>query len=102
MLILVPRLAIGSAKLNQFKALQYNTYSYNADPVVAAFRSSVPMIKESDDGNPSLIAAALGEHQRAGVLYLELSQELADDAHANPMLYFKAIRQAFNDCLNLD
>ena len=105
MLKLVPRLAIGDARLTDFKPLSYNTFSYQGNPVIAAFRSHVPIVEECDQSSgdrPAYIAGALGNLQRAGVLYLEVSRELNEDPHANPLVYFKAVREALNECLHLN
>ena len=100
-LTLMPRLAIGNTRLSGYRPVIYNTFNGESNPVVAAFRSPVPLLNESDSVSGSSIAASLGHAQRAGVLFLEISPQLLNDSNANPMVYFKALREAFNACLGL-
>ncbi len=100
-LVLIPRLAIGSSSIKDYEPLSYTSFKERSNPVVAAFRSNVPLLQEGTDQLDPSISAALGSTQRAGVLFLELSPQLSEDPLANPMVYFKAVREALNQCLHL-
>ena len=101
---LVPRLKIGEAQLSEFTALHCDEGLATASPVLAAYRCNTPIYEQYldlDTGGFSYIASILGQNQRAGVLYLELSKEQQRSLSNKLMPCFKAILQALNDCLNL-
>jgi hypothetical protein len=102
--MLVPRLKTGDVALSQYQAISCNPGASATNPLIAAFRCSTPIVENGtftgDDG-PSFIASVIGNNQRAGVLYLEMDTKLAHDLDSRPLSIFKAILQAFNDCLNL-
>ncbi|MBX7137336.1 MAG: hypothetical protein K1X83_05070 [Oligoflexia bacterium] len=103
-LMLVPRLAIGDTSLNHFKSVMYNAGSSSFDPIVAAFRCQYPIMEDRAEvggQNVSYVAGAMGDHQKAGVLYLEISEEMLRDRDSNVLLIYKALRQTLNDCLGL-
>ena len=103
-LTLVPRLFIGAAQAAEYQSVSYATATSPTSSIVAAFRSSAPVAGERDTGSdtkPCYIAGCIGDIRKAGVLYLEISDALLKDAGSYPIACFKAIRQAFNDCLDL-
>ncbi len=103
-LTLVPRLYVGDASQGSFKTVSYSSLSNHGNPIIAAFRSAIPIHEEQEpeeNAPPSFIAGAIGGQKRAGVLYLEYAKRLLQDPKANPIILFKALRQALNDCLNL-
>lgn len=103
-LTLVPMVKIGNAPASVVKETKLSESWAATDPVATAFQCSAPIKQDEqgDDGKSHpFIAAALGQNQKAGVLYLELSEFLSASPNTDPMVVFKAIRQCFNDCLNL-
>ncbi len=103
-LSLVPRLIIGGEDSRQFRAVNYKSTSSEFDPIVAAFKCQHPIMEDGvvvDDKLVSYVAGALGEMQKAGVLYLEISDDLLKSRNQSALLVFKALRQALADCLNL-
>lgn len=107
--MLVPKLSVGRSSLEEFRAIRYNTPENRNNPLVKAFLASTPVTgdrKRSDDKLVSFFAGSIGFLQRAGVLYLEASLPPAglaggffSDTHRTEC---KALRQALNDCLNLE
>lgn len=98
---LVPRLAIGSASINEFRSVNYASTGSTYEPVASAFRCSTPIMEENvnlGSGNVSYIVGAMGDIQKSGVLYLEFD---ANNPTKNPLLVFKALRTALSDCLGI-
>jgi hypothetical protein len=103
-LMLVPRLKTGSASLSSYQAISCGPGASATNPLIAAFRCNTPIVENGAFGaedRPSFIASVIGNNQRAGVLYLEMDTKLQQDLNSKPLSVFKAILQAFNDCLNL-
>ena len=101
---LVPRLLLGGAAQEKFRTVNYQQPSSEFDPIVSAFRCQYPIMEQNvriDDREVSYVAGVLGDAQKAGVLYLEIGDQLANDLSANILGTFKALRQALNDCLSL-
>jgi hypothetical protein len=99
---LVPRLAIGTAKLSSYKNILYS--HGGTHPVVVAFRGNTPVTVENEisEGRKfGYIAGVLGTAQRSGVLYLEIAEALLNQWGSNTQARFKAIQQLICDCLNL-
>jgi len=99
-----PRLPIGKSELSDFKANRVHNYTEVFNPITTAYANKTPIMEEDVDakgGRIIYIAGVLGETQRMGVLYLEASKELLQQELTNPMLLYKALRDAINDCLNL-
>lgn len=103
---LMPRLAIGLARLSEFKTIRYtNSAAAEYDPVLAAYRCKTPIMETNvplGDRLGAYVVGVLGDTQRAGVLYLELGNDLLENAEGNPLTYFKALRMALADCLTLN
>lgn len=101
---LVPRLVIGSGGKENFRSYDFAApYAANYS-VVAALRSEIPVEERTvrpDGSSADTISGVLGDSQKTGVLYLELSQELGHDPRAKPIIYFKAARLALMDVLML-
>lgn len=103
-LFLMPRLRIGNDSVSRYKTYNCGDSLDMGNPIVDALTCSYPIKQENTFFNGegcSLIAGALGGHERAGVLYLEMSDKLVENAALEPLAIFKALRQCFNDCLNL-
>jgi len=98
---LSPRLVAGSTPLAAFAPVQIrNAGVIDSSPVLAAWRSPNPVTGANTSG-VGWIAGALGGVQRAGVLYLEGPAELLTTTGGVGLIYFKAVRQALADCLDL-
>ncbi|RMG43546.1 MAG: HDOD domain-containing protein [Candidatus Dadabacteria bacterium] len=103
--VLMPRLAIGDSRLIDYKPVAYSQVHADFNPVLAAYKSKTAVMEEQvelDGRIVSYIAGVIGETQRAGVLYLEISDDLLNGQNSNPLYYFKAICQALSDCLTLE
>lgn len=102
--ILIPRLRIGSDNLARYRPVSCMDSGLHNNPVYEAFYSSFP-IKQSGavylGETTSLIAGVLGTTERAGVLYLEMPDGVANSTIMDVTVAFKALRQCMNDCLNL-
>ena len=100
---LQPMLKFGKANPDRMHIVTLSAAD-DSDPIGEAFKCSSPI--KQDDQTPSgdtvsFIAGALGNQQKTGVLYVELGDRLESKASADPLLYFKALRQALCDSLNL-
>ncbi len=102
--VLIPRLRIGNDNLKRYKAVSCMDSGLQNNPIYEAFYSSFP-IKQSGavylGDTTSLIAGVLGTTERAGVLYLEMPDGVANSTLMDVNVVFKALRQCMNDCLNL-
>lgn len=102
--LLVPRLVIGPPGSRKYAAVSSSVTMLNQTPIAAAYRRNMPIMEQeslSDGISVSWIAGALGELQKTGVLYLEISEKLLTSDSSNPMACFKALRQALVDCLGI-
>lgn len=101
---LVPRVKIGDSKLEQFRAVNYSSPASEQDPIVMAFHCKTPIKEESvslDGKKVSFVAGALGDNQKAGVVFLEISEKLLKDANSDAVGVFKAIKLALQASLSL-
>ncbi|MCB0310858.1 MAG: hypothetical protein KDD42_06470, partial [Bdellovibrionales bacterium] len=101
---LIPRLAIGFSVLKDFKSVRYSLDPTEFNPVAAAFGCNYPIMEqnvENDQRTYSYVAGALGNHHKAGVLYLEISRQLIERNDSNILTLYKALRTAFADTLAL-
>lgn len=103
-LTLSPRLRIGQDSVKRYRPVSCLDHSETGNPVVDSFSCSYP-IKQMNclflGQRVSLIAGVLGVSERAGVLYLEMSDALVQDMNIDILGVYKAFRQCMNDCLNL-
>lgn len=104
-LTLAPVLKIGDISDARTSPIRISAMNLDSNPVATAFRCTTP-IKQSEisqDGATQIItySGSLGSVQKAGVIYLEVSDRLLLKPKSNPELYFKAIRQCLNHCLGL-
>ena len=99
---LVPKLRIGVKPLSHYKTVACDDNA-GANPIADALFSSVP-IKQDEvliyGENVSHVSGSIGNGEKIGVLYLELSDGLVNDTEINSMLSFKAIRHCLVDCLS--
>lgn len=101
---LSPRLKIGLLAKNDIKPVLYKPNTPSDDPIISAFQCQTPVIEDASldlSNDLTLIAGALGDRQRTGVLYLEAPAFLHDDGESLMLLHFKAVRQALQDVLRL-
>lgn len=103
--LLIPQLAVGKASLKNYPPVDYSTgIPVDAPVSLTAFQSDEPVFRSVlSSGNVYMVhvAAPLGISQRLGVVLLEMRQETFRIDTAQHLLHFKAITQAFNDCLAL-
>ena len=105
-LSLVPRLAIGFARIADYQAVHYLSTVEGSHPAALAYRSNNAISGElatNQGEGPALafVAATLGEIQKAGVLYLEHPADQGGVSSSTERAIFKAIVHALNDFLNL-
>lgn len=99
---LIPRLALGDSKLSAYESFNILAHENAEHPLLKAFVASTPVVKHDDEGNEVIfLYGALGSLQRSGVLQLELSQALRKNNKVNPVLYFRSLIRALEDCLGL-
>ena len=97
-----PRLAFGTTTAGEYDSISLTAHENNSHPLVKAFNSTSPIPKHGDSiGEIKYICGVIGNLLRSGVLYLELSQALKLNNKVNPMLYFRALTRALEDCLGL-
>lgn len=100
---LVPLLKIGEIPEDRTKSVRVSSINLDSNPVSTAFRCTTP-IKQTEQfptGQLDTISGALGSLQKAGVLYLEVSERLRNNHKIDATMVFKALRQCLNHCLNL-
>jgi len=101
--LLIPRLPIGETRLMDFAPVPVSAQQ-NQDFVRAAFLARTTLSEEKTlaDGRRILtLAGALGVEQRIGVLLLESGPLAASGVQSTPLIYFKALKQAMDDCMGL-
>jgi hypothetical protein len=101
---LMPRLAVGEGKVAAYKSVNYKNAPSAEDPVLVAYRSRMPLMEVDVPflgRKVSYVAGCLGENHLAGVLFLEIGKGILTRPDANPLVYFRALRQALEDCLEL-
>lgn len=100
---LVPRLAIGSAQLNEYESISCDAMQDTSQPLRTAFleASSLYVTQTWDVRSPALVVAAYGDVQKVGVISLEVSQELSRLSEEQCVTMLKAFKQALMDALKL-
>lgn len=101
---LSPRLRIGVLSKPDIQPVLYRPNLPSDDPIVAAFQCQTPVVEDASldlASDLTLIAGALGDRQRTGVLYLEAPAFMHDDGESLMLLHFKAVRQTLQDVLRL-
>ena len=100
---LVPSIKFGKISRDTTKAIKTNLSGAGSDLITSAFTLKAPL--KEDRSLPTgeqitMMAGALGNNQRVGVLYLEIAST-ATRPNYDPTVVFKAVRQTLADCLNL-
>lgn len=101
--VLTPRLKIGDCDINRFKTLRSSSSKFS-HPVIEALHCQNPIRQENVimyGEFVSHVTGVFGTREKTGVLYLEMGPALVQREALVPLMYFKAVRQALNDCLNL-
>lgn len=100
-----PIMRIGDSPITRYRALDCSSSDRSAHPVILALGYSTPLIQENVPVNGEFVShvtGVFGSSEKTGVLYLEMSEKLARSAdRGEALLFFKAVRQALLDCLNL-
>jgi hypothetical protein len=98
---LEPRILISSTAKNM-PPIFYKEPAFAAHPIKMAFLSRLPMIDVREKDRVYALAGILGESQRVGVIYFELSEESNGGPPMPYRAHFKALQQALHDSLNID
>jgi len=101
---LVPRLRIGDAPISRYRSISLRETTHAELAIVEALSANLPVKQEAVYLNGELIShvsGAFGTEDKQGVLYLEISEALLQGLENESIVYFRAIRQCLNDCLNL-
>ena len=100
---LIRRVKIGASGHSLPEVISIEDTALEDSPIVAGFFCSAPMIENTLDpsrGYMTVVSSVLGKSRRAGVLYLE-KQDISASAGNQLLVSFKAVQQAFCDCLKL-
>jgi hypothetical protein len=101
---LVPRVHIGDTRGRQYKPVSCSASGERSNPISEAFHCATPLKQEKvflHNDVVSHVAGKFGNKEKGGVLYLEMSDRLLREENHTALVYFKAIRQALDHCLNL-
>lgn len=101
-MVLVPRLRLGETR--EYRPVSCACGGERSHPVSEAFHCSMPIVEENVFLNGDFVSHVTGKFgniDKVGILYLEMTEALREVDRENRLLYFKAIRQCLNDCLNL-
>ncbi|MCB0337994.1 MAG: HDOD domain-containing protein [Bdellovibrionales bacterium] len=102
-MVLAPMLKFGNFNAERIKELKLAAFGLS-DPILTAFECNSP-IKQDDlhnDGTRySFICGTIGASHKAGVLYLEIAERVTTKTNFDPIVHFKAVRHALNDCLGM-
>jgi hypothetical protein len=100
-----PVLRIGDSPISRYRQLDCSATEKSSHPVIVALGYNSPFIQENVPVNGEFVSHVTGTftgQNKTGVLYLEMSDTLTRSAdRIEPLLFFKAVRQALIDCLNL-
>lgn len=101
---LVPRVRIGDSTGRQYKAVSCSASGEHSNPISEAFHCATPLKQERaflHNDVVSHVSGKFGNSEKGGVLYLEMSERLLLQENHTAVVYFKAIRQCLDHCLNL-
>lgn len=101
---LVPRVRIGDSTGRQYKAVSCSASGEHSNPISEAFHCATPLKQERaflHNDVVSHVSGKFGNTEKGGVLYLEMSERLLRQENHTAVVYFKAIRQCLDHCLNL-
>lgn len=101
---LIPKLRIGDAPISRYRSISLRETTLAELAIVEALSANLPVKQEAVYLNGELVShvsGAFGSDDKQGVLYLEISESLLQGLENESIVYFRAIRQCLNDCLNL-
>lgn len=101
---LSPAIKTGEVPRIRLRPVKISSVLAQFDVIASAFSLKTPLREEtiSEEDTPlTVLAAALGQTNKVGVLYLETRADFNSTIDADSMAVFRAIRQCFHDCLNL-
>ncbi|MBN8547678.1 MAG: HDOD domain-containing protein [Deltaproteobacteria bacterium] len=101
---LIPRVRIGDSKDRQYKPVSCSASGERSNPISEAFHCATPLKQERaflHNDVVSHVSGKFGNSDKGGVLYLEMSDRLLLQENHVAVMYFKAIRQCLDHCLNL-
>lgn len=102
---LIPKLRIGDAPLTRYRSISLRETTLAELAIVEALSANLPVKQEAVYLNGELVSHVCGgfggDENKQGVLYLEISESLLQGLENESIVYFRAIRQCLNDCLNL-
>lgn len=98
---LVPRTQIGRSVKRPMQPVEFGKDQMANDPVATAFNCNSPLVYNGENQETAAIIGSLGNAGKMGVLYLEIEEAALRDPENNPLLHFKAVRQALNDCFQI-
>lgn len=100
---LVPRLKFGELRHLKPGPVSITTET-PGDLVGAAYHCSTPLVEERHEEEGSdlrIMCSHLGSQKKLGVIYLEGPPGGELDSSTDPLVRFKAVRQALQDCLTI-
>ncbi len=103
-MMVVPILRIGDTSIERFRTVACSSVDTTNHPVVMALSYTTPIIQENvfvNGQHVCHVTGTFGNKEKTGVLYLEMTSALSEDARQTPLLYFKAARECLSGCLNL-
>lgn len=101
---LVPMLKFGGISESIAKTIPVSSMNLDSNPVATAYRCTTPIkqtYKTIDDKNITTLSGSIGNEQKTGVLYVEVSERLSAKSKGDPELYFKALRLCLSHALGL-
>lgn len=101
---LVPTVRIGDRPVEHYKPLMCGHNTESNSPIVAALSSMSPIRQEGalmHGERVSITVGQIGNSDKQGVLYLEMSDGLTDAPSHEALLRFRAISRCLNECLAL-
>lgn len=102
--MLMPRLRFGDVLLRNAEPVTMRYDGAAPDEIHTAFECQTPIMERAaftSTVDVGFMAAALGSVRRVGVFYAEFSGGPVTDHATNPMITFKALRQAVQNVLGL-
>lgn len=101
---LVPRVRIGDTTHRQYKPVSCSASGDRSNPISEAYHCATPLKQERaflHNDVVSHVSGKFGNQDKGGVLYLEMGEKLLLQDNHTALVYFKAIRQCLDHCLNL-
>ena len=103
--VLAPVMKLGALSKERLRSVGLSSVLAQFDIVASAYSCKSPLREQSapqGGKRKTGVAGVVGNNTPVGVLYLETETEERSGEEVDPMPSFRALRQALNDCLNLD